>query len=158
MIRKIFALCLLMILVFAPFALADTARQGSFAAGLEGVFGLGDISSGTCVEVTSVGSLNVSDRARAIGDAISSTGNGENTLIYTGACRILGIYVTGETAGDWAAVYDNTSATVATLKFDPRISANTSSTYFDAKGAPFSTGIYVSVLDSQVYATVVYDY
>jgi len=158
MFRKIFFVCLLMIFVLAPLAFADTARQGSFASGLQGVMGIGDVSSGIAAEVTDAGSVNVSDRAVAIGDAISATGNGTATLVYTGACRVLGIYVTGESAGDWAAVYDNTSATVATLKFDPRIAATTSSEYFDAKGAPFETGIYVSPYDGQVLATVVYDY
>jgi len=154
--RKLFILCLLISLCFVPFAFADTARYGATAAGFEGVVGLGDVSSGIVAEVTSVGSLVTTQRALAV----ENTGfdQSADTLIYTGACRVLGIYVTGESAGDWAAVYDDTTATIENLVFDPRIAANTSSVYFDAKGAPFSTGIYVNVLDNQTFATIVYDY
>ena len=148
--------CLLMILLMTPLAYADTARAGSFAAGFEGVYGLGDISSGTTVEVTSVGAAVTTSRSRAIGNTGFSVS--ADTQIYTGACWVQSITITGESAGDWVAIYDDTSATVANLKFDPRIAANTSSFTLDAAGAPFSTGIYANVLDNQVFATVVYDY
>lgn len=154
--KKILISCLLMILCSTPFAFADTARAGSFAAGFEGVYGLGDISSGITVEVTSAGGLTTTSRARAVGNtgfAVSA-----DTQIYTGACWVQSILITGESAGDWVAIYDDTSAVQGSLVFDPRISANTSSFYLDAKGTPFSTGIYANVLDNQVFASVVYDY
>jgi len=147
-----------MILALASSAFADTARLGSFASGLQGVVGIGDVSSGIAAEVNSVGGVATTGKAVAYEDTLNaSTGLSEDTLVYTGACYLQGIYVTGESAGDWAAVYDAVSKTGNPV-FDPRIAANTSSVYFDTKGVKFSTGIYIDVLDNQTLASVVYDY
>ena len=152
---------LLVLVALVAFPVCSFAADNAHAAGVNAdisyVNAIGDASSGALAEVsTTSGALNTADRAYATGNTgwVQSV----DTLIYTGACRLMGIYVTGETAGDWAAVYDATTADATYLKFDPRIAANTSSIYFDTKGVIFSTGIYVKVLDNQVLCSVVYDY
>ena len=150
MIRKIFVLCLLIMAIPAICMAADSARA---AIDIGQVVGIADGSSGYMLEINSnTGSAHVVEHAQAIGVA-----NFADTLIYTGACRLISVSLTGATAGDYAQIYDAVTAT-GTPKFDPRLAANTSSLTFNYGGAPFSTGIYVDVIDSELFVSVVYDY
>lgn len=152
--KKLFILSLLVIfaLSFTSFADAATkARTASVATGLQGVYGVGDLSSGNTAEVTDGGALVVSNRAVAVTSQLG------DALVYTGACRVLGIQITGVSAADTVAVYDALTAT-GTAKFDPRTDTNNGSFFVDAKGAPFATGIYVDATDNDVFSSVTYDY
>lgn len=149
--RKSFMLSLLMVFLLSTGVFAATkASKGSFA-GVEQAVGIGDLSSGDTAEVTSVGGVATTRKAVAV------TSQYSDALVYTGACNVQGILISGATAGDSLAVYDAITAT-GTAKFDPRIAANTSSFYVDCFGAPFTTGIYVDASAATMFSTVVYDY
>ena len=150
----IVAIAAMLALSLASYCYAGSAdaRTANYGQGIMGVQGIGDLSSGNTVEVTSTGSAHVTNRATAIGVA-----NFADTLIYTGACYVQSIHIAGAAAGDYAMVYDALTAT-GTPKFDPRIAVNTSSLSYDTKGAPFATGIYVDVSGAAVFVSVVYDY
>ncbi len=148
--KKLIGLLVILAIPILCFAAADTSRN--VGGNVETIVGIGDMSSGYMLEINSnTGAALTTDRAQAVSGAYGSR------LVYTGACRIISILVEGESAGDYAAIYDAISAT-GTPVFDPRIASNTSSTSFNAGGAPFATGIYVQTLDTEVFTSVVYDY
>ena len=150
--RKLFITGLLVVALASMAFAADSARRGQVGGQVEMVIGVGDGSSGYMLEIGSnSGSAYTIDAAQAVS---SQFGDGQ---IYTGSCKIQTICIEGETAGDYAAIYDNTSAT-GTAKFDPRIDTNYSSTCIPTGGAPFATGIYVDAIDADVLVTAVYDY
>lgn len=151
--KKLFALSLL--IIFAAFSAnayaATKARTASQGVGIEMVNGIGDLSGGNTVEVNDEGGLATAKRSRAV---TAQLGDGQ---LYTGACYIQTITISGVSAGDSAAIYDNTSAT-GTAKFDPKIDTANGSYTINANGAPFATGIYVDATDTEVHTSVVYDY
>jgi hypothetical protein len=154
MIRKLFIISLLVIAIPAIcFAAADQSRAAAVGGKVDQIVAIGDASSGYLVEVNSnTGAMHTVPSAQAVGVAAWS-----DTLIYTGACRIISISIAGASAGDYAMIYDAVTAT-GTPKFDPRIAVNTSSLTYYIGGAPFATGIYVDVQDTEVFVSVVYDY
>ncbi len=156
MIRKLFVLSLLVLAIpVMCFAAADTARS---ARDLGSIVGIGDGSSGYLLEINSnTGSALTTNAATAVTSRFGPNVGSSSGVIYTGACRLLGVYISGVTAGDSVEIYDAASRT-GTAVFDPRLAANTSSQYLDAKGAPFSTGIFAHANVAQTLATFVYDY
>jgi hypothetical protein len=151
--RNRLLISLLVLLAIPAICLAaDSSRAAAVSGKIDQIVAIGDGSSGYLAEISSSsGALNVSQRAQAVSMEI---GDG---LVYTGACRIISITVSGASTGDYAAVYDAITAT-GTPKFDPSIAANTSSFYQNCGGAPFATGIYVKATDDDVYTSIVYDY
>ena len=156
--RKFSVIALLVAFVLAlsvsAFAAAPTATSGrvsSMDKGIQYVVGLGDLSSGKTVNVTDPGAIAVTNIAREV---TAQLGDGQ---LYTGACYLQGVLVTGVSAVDSAAIYYATSAT-GTAKFDPKVDTANGSFYFDAKGAYFATGIYVDTTDTEVHVSITYDY
>lgn len=153
MFKKLAVFCLLISVVFIGTSFAAT--KAASVTGLGDVVAIGDGSSQDTAEVTSVGSIPSVKRTRAV-SAVQTEG-----VVYSGACYLQSIHISGPTAGDYAMVYDcvtAATATVANQRFDPRISTNTRSQDVDCGGAPFATGIYVKPVDTDVLVTVVYDY
>ena len=157
MIKRIsIIVCLLVIFASLDIAqaaapAATKARSNTASQGIEVIQGLGDVSSGNSVEITSTGALAVTNIAREV---TAQLGDGQ---IYTGACFVQGILISGVSAGDSVAIYDATSAT-GTAKFDPKIDTADGSFYVDAKGSYFATGIYADATDTEVHVSVTYDY
>ena len=150
--KLLFVSFLIMALVPAMCLAADDSHAAATGAKVDTIVAIGDASSGYLTEVSSTsGALHQIPGPQAVGT------QREDGIIYTGACRVLGIHLEGPTAGDYAEIYDGTT-TAGTFRFDPRIAANTSSLTYDCFGAPFTTGIYVDGIDNDVITTVIYDY
>ena len=150
--KRLFIVGLLVIAVASMAFAADSSRRAQVGAQVEMIVGVGDGSSGYLLEIGSnSGSAYTINAAQAV---TSQWGDG---ALYTGSCKVQTICIEGESAGDYAAIYDNTSAT-GTAKFDPRIDTNYSSTCIQTGGAPFATGIYANAIDGDVLVTAVYDY
>ena len=150
--RKLFIFTLLAVLLMTTGAFAATkASRAVVSSGVEQAVAIGDLSSGDTAEVNSVGGIATTRKAVAV------TSQDGAALVYTGACYVQGIVITAPTAGDSMAVYDAITAT-GEPKFEAKVADNTSTTFVDCFGAPFTTGIYVDVTDSDVQTTVIYDY
>ena len=155
--KKIFILSLLVLLAIPAMCFADTARAIAVGGQIESIVAIADGSSGIAAEVSQDGAINVVNRSKALGTGTDTKTNNTDELIYTGACRIQSITVSGVGAGDYVLVYDATSAT-GTPKFDIYVgtAVDTKSIYLG--GAPMATGIYVDANDVDVFTSVVYDY
>jgi len=99
--------------------------------------------------------LASTDKARAMKTIVGSG------LVYAGACNVLSINLFSDTAGDNITVYDLIAnpSNQYQLEFEIGISANNSSQPVDAKGAPFSNGIYIFASDAtNAVTTIIFDY
>lgn len=131
---------------------ADSAHAIAVNGDINSVVAIADGSSGAVAEVSSTsGALNVAHRAQAVTSQLG------DAAMYTGACRVQSITVSGVSAGDTALIYDAASAT-GTPKFDIQVGTAADTKSIDCKGAPFATGIYADATDSEVFVSAVYDY
>ena len=150
--KKIIALGLLLLvglfLGIEAFADAPNART---ADEVSEVVGIAHITNGRSLIIDSEGRAYVRDMG---GHTIASQwGDG---IVYTGECVVYAVIVQGQTADDYAAVYDALSAT-GTAKADPQSATAKQVNAVDLKGSLFSTGIYVDATDGNVLVTVIYD-
>lgn len=99
-------------------------------------------------------------RTRSIDKSTAVSSGQASAQVYTGACNIQAINMYAPTAGDNVAVFDSASVGACGFvpKFEMAISVNGTSDYIDAKGAPFTKGIYVVITDTDVLYSIVYDY
>jgi len=113
---------------------------------------------GSGIVETTNNAIRISDKAKKL---TTQLGSGQ---MYTGTCRILSINVFGQTAGDNAAIYDDIAGSLTILSTDTYlewelgITANKTSAFVDAKGAPFERGIYIKASAETVLTTITYDY
>ena len=160
--KKILIVCLLLLVsvIFATGAYAaDNVRSANFA-GVDAVV-VSDASSGACAEIDSDGSVQVqnfgSDLIAVSYEGLTSGSATPGELLYTGACRVHSITVTGVSAGDYVEVYDALSRT-GVPKFDPKVgTANDTTTIALPGGVAFSTGIYVYPIDVEVQTAITYN-
>ena len=152
--KKIFMFTLLIIfaLSFTPFAFAATkARTASVAQGLQGAFGIADLSSGDSLEVDSDGSASVKEYPKT-----ASYERGDATAKITGACTVYGLIVSGVSAGDYLWVYDALTATgLPVLDIYVGTAADTKVVSIPG-GMTFSTGVSYDAIDEDVVSTIVY--
>lgn len=152
--KKLFLIALLVLALAIPSycIAADTAHSVAVSSDIGQTVAIADASSGVLAEVSSTsGALNVAGRAQAV-----STKGGDG-LLYTGACRVQTITVSGVSGGDYVFVYDAVTAT-GTPKFDIYVGTAADTKNIVVGGAPFATGIYLDATDDQVVTTAVYDY
>lgn len=159
--RKLFILCLsiMLVLAIATFSFAATkARTASTAQGISEVVGIADIGDGNTVDVDADGRLISGDLRQTI---YSNTGTTllAGVQVSTGTNYVSSITISGPdtSAGDYILVYDNTSAS-GTPKFE--ITAGTAkdtNTIVIPGGATFSTGIYMKSNRIAVFGTITYD-
>lgn len=107
--------------------------------------------------------LFTSNDPREIGTVAGVTDGGstaEAGLVYTGACTVFGITVSGASAaaGDYAFIYDNTTDS-GTPKFEVCIGTAKDTEIVDipADGVSFDNGIYVKHSTGQVFTTIIYE-
>ena len=152
--KRYFMISLLLLLAVAFLATgvyAEDATNVKVARDVNYVNAIADAVTGYCARVDSKGRLNTKELG---GHTIASQwGSG---LVYTGACVVHQVLVQGQTADDYAAVYDAVSAT-GTAKADPQSATAKQVANADLKGSTFATGIYVYCPNASVLVTVVYD-
>ncbi len=102
------------------------------------------------------GALRSTDRTKGT-NSIVGTG-----LLRAGAFRAQTINIKGATAGDNIIVYDALSEpdtrVMTEIEFEMGISVNNGSVSIDAKGTPFTRGIYIKSSATTTLTSVVYDY
>lgn len=83
-------------------------------------------------------------------------------VVYAFPCKVLSINVFGDTAGDYVGIYDMSGTPINNqynLELEIGIAVANTSTFYDAKGAPFNNGVYVMATDAtHTVTTVVFDY
>jgi len=153
--RKIILLLALSFILVAH----QSARAADTVTALDGVMGIGDTSSKNTVEVNDAGAMLTSHATRTIK---SQTGSGQ---VYTGTCRVFTVNMYSDGTGDMIHVFNSilqhpvVNNSLLLLEFEIGIAANTCSNSYDAKGATFSNGIFVTASDNtNTRVTVVYDY
>lgn len=107
-----------------------------------------------------------------VSEPYKDSSNGDNDLIFDGACRLISITMYSDTAGDLLAIYDRGSSLpsniliankaaylAAWLEFEMGLSHNTSSVTNYFNGTKFEYGIHLVASDtSNSVIGVVYDY
>lgn len=86
---------------------------------------------------------------------IAEMGSGQRCV---GSGRIVAIEVRGVSIADMATIYDSAAGINTTVLFEPQVGVATSSIYIDAKGTPFTNGLYVLTTDSDVFVSMVLDF
>ena len=154
----IFALLIIFALSFTPFAFAATkARTASVAQGLQGAFGIADLSSGDSLEVDSDGRASV--RPLQESTVVSSTGATltAGTALITGAANIQSITLSGQgSAGDYCLIYDALSAS-GTPKWEISAGTAKNTVTIDAKGGAITTGLFADSNADTVHLSVSYN-
>lgn len=148
--------------LFAARSSARKARTVSMADGISYAVTIAD-ASGDCVTVDTAGNLEVTENGEkdiAVSYEGLAGGSQDGTeALISGACSVYSITVTGVDAGDFAAIYDATSApsTGTEPKYDPKVdTANGSTQLTFPGGAQFDTGIYIVAADADVITSVTY--
>ena len=112
-------------------------------------------SEGDSADISDKGAVAVSQEgSTTLGDAL-----GGDQLVYTGACTVYSTMIyglSGSSAKDYALVYDALTATGSAV-FDISIGVSGDTNQLRFNGVPFSTGIYVDVIDDGVHVWVEYD-
>lgn len=163
--RKLFfliaALCLLSGVAFADATTTSTTngRNMTNDKGVNMGIAVVDASNGYTQNIDSTGAAKVQEKSATISSSTGSTLN-TGTALYTGACRVKSVTVSGygTAAGDYVLIYDAASAT-GTPVFEATVgTAKETVTIAIPGGVNFTTGIFADSNSNMVHAAVAYDY
>jgi len=164
--KLIFVIFLIMLLAVPAFVFGDATvttgrniRTAGSDQGFSQTTAIGGARSGKVLEIDNRGSASVFEYPKTVTSIVGSEMSA-GKLVHTGAARLTSITVSGLTtsAADYVLVYDALSAT-GTPKFEVSIAVTGETYHINIPGgAQFSTGIFVVGIDTEVFATVTYDF
>ena len=161
--KLLFVIAALAMLGGVAFADAtSTSTQNSRTASYDKanqIVGVADLTYGYTQRVDSKGAALVMEKSSTISASTGGTLN-TGTALYTGACRVKSVTVSGfgTAAGDYVLIYDAASAT-GTAKIEVTVgTAKDTNTIVIPGGADFSTGIFADSNSNNVHVSVSYDY